>query len=68
MDSGQGNDLAPIFENLSHSEKLSKIKPPLGHFPFCAASISYLIANPPLFGTKPLASLLSLHLFDSTQL
>ena len=29
MDSAQGPALAPIFEDLSQSEKLSEIKPPL---------------------------------------
>ena len=29
MDSAQGSDLAPIFEELSQSENLSEIKPPL---------------------------------------
>ena len=29
VDSAQGSDLAPIFEDLSQSEKLSEIKPPL---------------------------------------
>ena len=29
MDSGQGRDLVPIFGDLSQSEKLSEVKPPL---------------------------------------
>jgi hypothetical protein len=29
MDSGQGRDLAPIFGDLSQSEILSEVKPPL---------------------------------------
>ena len=29
MDSAQESDLAPFFEDLSQSEKLSEIKPPL---------------------------------------
>ena len=29
VDSAQRSDLAPIFEDLSQSEKLSEIKPPL---------------------------------------
>ena len=29
VDSAQGGDLAPIFEDLRQSEKLSEIKPPL---------------------------------------
>ena len=30
VDSAQRSDLAPIFEDLSQSEKLFEIKPPLG--------------------------------------
>ena len=31
MDSAQGRDLVPIFGDLSQSEKLSEIKPPLNY-------------------------------------
>jgi hypothetical protein len=38
MDSAQGSDIAPIFEELSRSENLSEIKPPL-------SEVIYLLNN-----------------------
>ena len=39
MDSGQGRNMAPIFGDLSQSEELSEIKPPLVAV-FCMAEKS----------------------------
>ena len=45
MNSAQGSNLAPIFEDLSQSEKLYEIKPPLsGNIEQCENEIGLLLA------------------------
>ena len=72
MDSAQGpagvqSEIAPIFEDLSQSKKLSEIKPPLPLLPnnFMTSNINfYLLRQYQNSGpcTQVLTSLLSLHL------